>query len=227
MHQPTARRRHRIAATLCLLSAVTLFASGCKQFMLLGLILGGPPSIEPDFDAETGKALDIPDVTVAVICYAPMDVKLYNPSIDHELSRIVAQQLFVNGGINVIRPDFVNAWLDENQDWDHAEEVGAAMEVDYVIEIELESFSLYEPNSAALFRGRTVALVNVYEMDDRGRGEEIFTKEIDFVFPTEIPRSTYDQTQTAFKLEYLSRLSDKIGWLFYERYSGDMIPWAT
>ena len=58
-------------------------------------------------------------------------------------------------------------------------------------------------------------------------GERIFTKEIDFAFPTEIPRSTYEQTQTAFKQEYLSRLSEKIGWLFYERYSGDMIPWAT
>ena len=61
--------------------------------MLLGLLIGGPPSIEPDFDAETGLALDLPDTRVAVICYAPTDVKLYNPNIDHELSQIVAGQL--------------------------------------------------------------------------------------------------------------------------------------
>jgi hypothetical protein len=28
-------------------------------------------------------------------------------------------------------------------------------------------------------------------------------------------------------MEYLSRLSEKIGFLFYPRYSGDLIPWAT
>lgn len=209
-----------------LVFAAALSLSGCKEVMLLGLIIGGPPSIEPDFDAETKKSLDLPDVTVAVICYAPTEVKLYNPEIDDELSKFVAERLFVNK-IQVRRPDVVNAWLDEHPDWDHAEEVGAAMEVNYVIEIDLESFSLYEPNSASLFRGRTVAMVNVYEMDESGHGEQIFVKEIDFEFPTEIPRSAYDQTQTAFKQEYLSRLSEKIGYLFYERYSGDLIPWAT
>lgn len=223
----TRRIRNRACPALCLLAvAGILCLSGCKQVMLLGLILGGPPSIEPDFDAETGQALDVPDVTVAVVCYAPTEIRFANPSVDHELSRAVAQQLFLNG-IAVIQPEVVNAWLDENPDWDHAQEVGAAMDVNYVIEIELESFSLYEQNSAALFRGRTVALVNVYEMDEMDRGERIFEKEIELVFPTEIPRPTYEMPQAQFKQEFLSRLSDRIGWLFYERYSGDMIPWAT
>jgi hypothetical protein len=221
------RMRKHVGQALGLLAvAGTLCLSGCKEVMLLGLILGGPPSIEPEFDAETGKALDLPDTTVAVICYASTDVRFANPNIDHELSQVVANQLFLND-IAVVRPDVVNAWLDEHPDYDHAEEVGAAMQADYVIEIELESFSLYEQNSAALFRGRTVSLVNVYEMDEMGHGERIFVKEIELVFPTEVPRSTYELPQAQFKQEFLSRLSDRIGWLFYERYSGDMIPWAT
>jgi hypothetical protein len=32
---------------------------------------------------------------------------------------------------------------------------------------------------------------------------------------------------TTFKVEYLSRLSEKIGFLFYERFSGHLIPWAS
>ena len=138
---------------------------------------------------QTGKALDLPDVTVAVIGFAPTDVKLYNPEIDHDVSKYIAERLYVND-IQVIVPDVVNAWLDEHPNWDHPEEVGEAMDVNYVIEVDLESFSLYEQNSASLFRGRTVAMVSVYEMDEFGHGDRIFIKEIDFVFPTEIPRST-------------------------------------
>lgn len=205
------------------LTALTL--GGCSQFALLGVLLGGPPSIEPDFDRETGKALDLPEVTVAIVCYAPTDMKLDYPKVDNEVSTTVAYRLAQND-IQVINPDVLRAWLDQNPDWEHPEEIGEAMKATHVIEIELASFDLYEQNSTNLFRGRTEAYVSVYEMDDAGRGDRIYSKDLNFVFPTEVPRPA-DVPLTSFKAEYLSRLSEKIGFLFYERYSGDLIPWAT
>ena len=36
----------------CLLALVAMtLLPGCNQLMLLGYLIGGPPSIEPDFDA--------------------------------------------------------------------------------------------------------------------------------------------------------------------------------
>jgi hypothetical protein len=214
---------HAFGFLAAMLSAT--MGSGCAQFVLLSYLIGGPPSIEPDFDAETGLSLSKPDVTVAVVCYAPTDVKWNFASIDNEVAAQVSYRLFEHK-IKIIEPDYIRAWIDEHQNWDLATEIGDAFpNVDYVIEIELESFSLYENgNSTSLFRGRTVGLVHVTDMSTR---ERVFGKDLDFSFPTRVPRSAYDQSLTSFKREYLSRLSEKIGFMFYESYAGDQIGWVN
>jgi len=209
-----------------LLGGGVLAASGCAQFTLLGYLIGGPPSIEPDFDKETGQGLDDPDYRVAVICFAPTEMKLHHPKVDVEVAQTVAFRLAAND-IQVINPDLVSAWLDQHRDWDNAEEVGAALNATHVIEIELAEFDLFEENSTYLYRGRTEAYINVYELDENGIGDRLYSKELDFTYPTEVPRPASDEPLTKFKMDYLSRLSEKIGFLFYERYSGDLIPWAT
>ena len=199
--------------------------SGCAQFVLLGFLLGGRPSIEPDFDKQTGESLDVPAVLVAVTCFAPTDMKLDYPKVDSEVAMTVAHRLHQNG-IKVINPDVVRAWQDRNRDWEHPEEIGAALEATHVIEIELASFDLYERNSTNLYRGRTEAYVNVFKMDGSGVGDRIYSKELNFEFPTAVPRQV-DLPLQSFKIEYLSRLSERIGFLFYPRENGDMIPWAS
>ena len=227
MNQPQSSfpvtRRGALAA---LLGGGLVTASGCAQFTLLGYLIGGPPSIEPDFDKETGKGLDNPDYRVAVICFAPTEMKLQHPKVDIEVAATVAFRLDKNE-IPTINPDVVHSWLDQHRDWDNAEEVGAALKATHVIEIELAEFDLFEENSTQLYRGRTEAYINVYEIDDSGGGDRIYSKELQFMFPTEVPRSATELPLTNFKMEYLSRLSEKIGFLFYPRYSGDLIPWAT
>ena len=222
-----ARRLSRVSLALLGLLLTLATLPGCNQFVLLSYVLGGPPSIEPDFDAKTGKSLDRPDVTVAVIGYASTKLKVDNPKIDVDLAKMVAYKLAASQRINIVHPDTVHAWLDEHPDWEKAEEVGRGLKANYVIEIELESCSLYELHSASLLRGRTEGYVNVYEISADGFGERIYSKDISLVFPTEAPRSTYDQTLTSFKREYLTRLSELIGWMFLERYSGDKMHWAT
>jgi hypothetical protein len=212
-----------LGVVVCL--GLALSTSGCAQFVLLGLLLGGPPSIEPDFDAETGKSLSKKDTKVVVVCYAPTELKWNFSSIDDEIAAHVSYRLFEHK-IQCIEPDYVRAWVDQHPDWEVASEIGKAFDADYVIEIELESFSLYEEgNTTSLYRGRTVGTVHVSDMKDDG--DRIFNKEIDFAFPTRVPRSAYDQSLISFKREYLSRLSEKIGFMFYEHYSGDMIGWAN
>lgn len=211
---------------LLLTSSLIIATSGCQQFVIISYLLHGPPSIEPDFDAETGESMSVPDVSVAVVCFAPTDLKWKFPQIDEQVATHVAYRLGQNH-ITMIHPDYVKAWIDEHPDWEKAEEIGNAFKTDYVIEIELASFSLHEGTSTTLYRGRTEAYVHVVKLDEFGHGDRIFTKEIDFSFPTRVPRSSYDQSQTAFQKEYLSRLSEKIGWLFYDRFHGDMIGWAN
>ena len=216
----TGLRRVLSAAGLVIcLSGLT----GCNWLILAGYLIGGPPSIEPLFDAETGLSMTDKEVTVAVVCYAPKEVLWDFSEVDYDLAKSVAYQMFQRK-IQVVNPDYIRDWLDRNPNWDTPAEIGAAFKTTYVVHIELSDYSLYEESSSELYRGRTEALVTVWEMDEsKEDGEPIFSKDVTSVYPLGVPRSAYDTTYSAFKQEYLQRLSDEIGRLFYEYYNGDDI----
>ncbi len=205
-----------------------MLLTGClKPLIFFGYLLGGPPSIEPDFDLMTKKSMTAKDITVAVVCYAPLEVKYDFNAIDHELAKYVGFRLR-DHKIKVISPDLVRAWLDENADnWDEPSEIGKALNVKYVVYIDIESFNLWEEHSHTLYRGHAEGVVSVFEIDEDGEGEKIYTKELASRFPTIAPRAATDVPYATFKAQYLSRLSQEIGRLFYEQYNGDDIPDAT
>lgn len=206
--------------------AAALGLAGCNYVILAGYLIGGPPSIEPDFDALTKKSMTAKDVTVAVVCYAPTEIKWDFDAVDTEVAKYVTYRLHQHE-VQVVNPDRIRAWLDENSDWDEPSEIGSAFDVDYVIYIDLEKFSLYEENSANLYRGRAEGMVSVFEIDDFDGGEKIYSKELTSRYPLAVPRSTSEVTYSSFKRQYLSRLSEEIGRLFYEHYHGDDIQDAS
>lgn len=210
-----------------LFAAAALLAvsqTGCtlNGLMLAGMLLGGFPSIEPDFDIQTKKSLSDKNVKVAVLCYAPKEVKFDFDDIDKELGRHVAHRL-AKKHIQVIDPDAVQGWLDENPDWDRPQQLGAYLEVDYVIQVEVAAYSLYEEGSSNLFRGQADCLVSVYEMEGDD-GHVIYTKELQSRYPKHGPVGTTEVSYYDFKRMYMSELSEDIGWLFYEHFSEDEIP---
>lgn len=218
-----ARSRLFNRVGLLLILCLSLSLVSCRQILTLGYLIGGPPSIEPDFDAKTNISLNRKGRKVVVLCYAPKDVKFDFDSIDRELGRHVAHRLN-DQKIKVFSPDSVNAWLDEHDaDWDNPGEIGKDMEADFVIFVEVKKFTLYETGSSDLYRGQSEIQITVYEMED-GEGNEIYTKELISKFPTLEPVSTSDYSFYDFKQHYLSRLSEEIGRHFYEYYSGDDIP---
>lgn len=207
--------------------ALAVASTGClRHLLLIGLLVGGPPSVEPDFDAATGLSMTARNVSVAVVCYAPSEIKYQFHDIDHKIAKAVSYKLS-SKMINVKNPDIVDDWLDRNDDWDKPEEIGAALNVSYVVFIDLNKFSLYEGNSHNLYRGRAEALVSVVEMDENGDGEQIYNKDIISQYPLAVPRSTSEVSLSTFRAQYMTRLAEEIGRLFYEYYNGDDVLDAT
>ena len=197
--------------------------SGCRVGLLLGLLIAGPPTVEPEFERATKESLSDKGVTVAVVCFAPTEVRYSFENVDHELAKYVSFRLAENK-ISIISPDRVKNWLEEHKDWDKPEEIGAAFNTTYVIYIDINQFSLYEEGSATLYRGRSESIVNVWKMDKEDEtAEKIFSIEKISKFPSQNPISTSEETYTNFKGRYLSRLSDEIGRFFYEYYNSDEI----
>lgn len=206
--------------------AVTAALCGCNYVILAGYLIGGPPSIEPDFDRTTQKSMTDKDVTVAVVCYAPPELKWDFHKIDKKLAKYVSFRL-AEHKIQAVNPDRVGAWLDRNEDWDTPVDIGRALDVTYVVYIDLHKYSLYEEDSPNLYRGRAEALISAFEIDQGGEGEKIYSKEILSKYPLAVPRSTYEVSYETFERQYLTRLSEEIGRLFYEHYNGDDIPDAA
>jgi len=225
-------RRFRSQLSTVLLMKFSLIAlllvsiPGCNYFLLLGYLIGGPPQIEPLFEKETKKSMTDKDVRVAVVCYASDELKYQFDNLDHIVASRITNQLS-SKKIKVVSYDEIRTWLKDNPDWDTAVEVGAEFDVNFVVYIDVSGFSLYERDSNTLFRGRCDAIVSVYEMKTDGDGKRIFSREINSVFPLQVPRSASDVSYDTFRMEYIWRLSDEIGRLFYPYLNGDDISHAA
>ena len=212
-------KRFSVLLSLLLFCTIT---SGCNYLVIFGYLIGGPPSVEPEFDKETKESMTDKDVRVVVVCFAPNEIKYSFESIDHELAQYVSYQLHQHK-IKVVPPDLVKGWLEENKDWDKAEEIGAFFKTTHVIYIDINEFTLYEEGSPNLYRGRAECIVSVWKMDDDNHAEKIYSSQKISKYPLHQPVSSGDKTYITFKGEYLTRLSDEIGRFFYEYYIADEI----
>ncbi len=204
--------------------ALTTALSGCQAVVLLGYLIGGPPSTDPDFHIRTKQTLEGKNTKVLVYCYAPKELKWDNEAVDFDLAKHVAHRLNANK-IKVIDPDLVYDWLDKNDKWRKTAELGKHFRVDYVVHIDVKDYSLFEANSPNLYRGRADIIVNVVKMDeDKRDGNVIYTQAVKSFFPTRAPVDSNVMSFSEFKKHYLSELSDEIGKLFYSKETGDEIP---
>ena len=202
-----------------LLFAVML--SGCNYVVLLGYLIGGPPSIEPDYDSMTKKSMTDKGVVVAVHCFADKTVLLDHSRVDRELARFVSARLHKHE-IKVIQPDLVQRWIDQNPEYSGPEEIGLGVGATHVIQIDVPQFTIFEENSQDLYRGRSEVTVTVYEIDKENEtGEPIYDKKLISRFPLATPRSAQEVSRQTFLVQYLTRLSEEVGRLFYEHYTGD------
>lgn len=226
LDQAAATSRRGLLARLLLLGCVLVAIPGCNYFILLGYLIGGPPQLEPLFEAETNKSFTDRNVRVAVVCYAPDDLTKFHDNIDKMLITRISSMLYGNK-IDIVNPDRVKAEMANNPEWDSPVEIGAELDVNYVVYVDIADFSLYERDSTSLFRGRCEAICSVYEMQTDGDGRRIFTKEINSTYPTQVPRSASDISYESFRNEYFFRLANEIGRLFYPYGTGDDISSAT
>ncbi|MEZ6062641.1 MAG: hypothetical protein R3C19_20040 [Planctomycetaceae bacterium] len=223
VHRTRISRATQFAAMLLLL----LTLPGCNYFILLGYLIGGPPQLEPLFEAETKESLTDRGVRVAVVCYADKELKYSYDNIDYLIAAHLTTKLRQNK-IDVVSSDRIRVWMEKNKDWDSPEEIGAEFDVTYVVYVDIADFSLFERDSNnSLFRGRCECIVSVHKMEADGDGRRIFVKDVTSVFPIQVPRSAAEVSYDTFRAEYFWRLADEIGRLFYPYMNGDDIVNAT
>jgi len=217
------------ALRLFALRALAACHSGCNAVMLMGYLIGGPPTTDPDFHVRTKQTLEGKNKknVVLVYCFAPKELKWDNESVDYDIAKHVAHRLLQNK-IKVVDPDQVYAWLDRNDKWRKTAEIGKHFKVEYVVHIDVKDYTLFETNSPNLYRGQADIIVNVVKMnEDKTDGHVIYTAPIKSAFPTRAPKDSSEISFAEFKKNYLSALSEEVGRLFYPRETGAEIPYSV
>lgn len=195
------------------------FGFGMNSLVMLGYLIGGPPTIEPEFTTATGIDLQRDAEKVLVLCTAPKEMKFDYDDVDQDIAKRVRQQLNTHS-ISAVFPDkILNAKIQNQVDKKPAD-VGASLGADYVMSIHVETFSLYEKGVTNLYRCRFEAKLSVTRVAD---GKVVFEKDIIDAYPIRQPKPTSEISYNRFKTLSLARISDVIGRCFFEYHASDDI----
>lgn len=167
-----------------------------------------------DFETKTKETLKAKGKKTVVYCYAPKELKWANDAVDRDIAKNVAWQLG-RGDVSVVDPDRVAEWLGKHDKSKKTSEIGKAFLADYVVQIDLRDYTLYEPNESAVYRGRADCIVKVVKMDDDQRdGHVIYSQALKSQFPSRAPVDANQMSFAEFKKQYLAALGKEIGALF-------------
>lgn len=200
---PTALSRLLFAAV------VLCTTTGCSTLITMAYLLQ-PPDVPAEFPGLKGK-------TIAVVCRPIIELEFADAGSARELATLIGTQLKKGLGqkglgraTKVIEQHEVSRWNDENA-WVDYQTVGAALDAEYVVGVDLEQFRLYE--GSTLFRGRASAVVRVYEVAEK---KLVFQRRIeDYAFPANTAIPTTDKSEREFRNLFLEMLSRRVSRLFH------------
>lgn len=196
---------------------------GCSLGVMFGRMLKGDPLVPSEFHQMTRRDLTKGDQKVLVICSAPESVDSEYSTLAYDLIDGVTRRMKLHG-VDVVNPDLVATWLDENGGpGNDLAELASEFDCDYIVSIEVQSFSFREPNSPKLLRGQATGYVRAYEVTEIGgnrRVNNVYGAEFNSIYPRHQPVSEQGRSTQIFQKEYMDRFCDMLGEKFYDHGSG-------
>lgn len=200
-----------------------LMMSGCSLGVMAGKMLRGEPMIPSQFQSMTGTDLSKGKHKLVVICSTPSSVEEELSSLNIDLIDGITRRMRIQG-IDVIDPDEVAKWIDDNGGViTDPSEMARAFKADYVAWIDVYTFSLREENSPKLLRGRSTGYIRVYQVD-QVNGERTalsaFSTEFNTTFPQHSPVSETGRSALTFQKEFVTRMCEDLAEKFYDHRPG-------
>lgn len=221
------RRPHALIRTRTSLVPIALVGalaiSGCSLGVMAGKMFTGEPLRPAQFRAMTGTDLTKGEQKIVVICSTPTSVDADLSSLNIDLIDGITRRMKVHG-IDVIDPDEVAKWIDDNGGVvADPSEMARAFEADYVAWIDVYGFSLREENSPKLLRGRASGFLRVYQIQEVSGDRTAltaFNTEFKSTFPQHQPISETGRSALTFQKEFVDRICDELAEKFYDHRPG-------
>jgi hypothetical protein len=163
------------------------------------------------------------EVKVLILAAGGLETRPEFLRVDKELSVLLSRQLqenFKNNKekVTLVPTSHVEKYKDEHQNWRAlpSAEIGKYFEADYVINLTINSVTLYEPGSAnMLFRGNAAISIDVVDVS-KGTEGAIYEEEYSIEYPRRgpIPASDSNSNAAQFRLAFLNKMAQELSWRF-------------
>jgi len=198
--------------------------TGCSKLLLGGgKILFGDPKITAEFTKLTLEDLTKGNKTVLVVCSTPESVDLESSTLKGDLIDGVTRRMKLNG-VKTINPERVITWLEDHaaRSADFAQ-IAKDFDTDYIAMIEVQTFSLQEPNTPKMLRGSTsgfIRVARIEEVDGKRYPIMVYTRDFSLTYPQHQPLSENGRSAVVFHKQYVSELCDLLAERFYNHRPG-------
>ncbi len=223
---PSRFSKARAQQALSIGVLLLVLASGCVNTLaIMSKVFVGDPKQPSGFQLATGKSLEKSDKQVLLYCSAlPLVTDAHGAlpgDIQEQLSRRMKRH-----EIQLVHADAGTDVIDRLGEF-NADAIGAEVPgVDYIMHIQLDTFSLTEPNSPDLYRSRSSGTVTGYEVRQEEDGTKLVVQVFEHNFSTEYPPSQpvpREQTpKNVFERRAIDFLADSLGASFYEVYMSEL-----
>ena len=222
-----------------LLAASLLFsAGGCQIVIGVLMILRGFPKEDSDFRKSTHRNMEDKSKKVVVLCSSPEKAKQEHVAIDQDMMAEVSRQMKANG-LKVIEPHDILSWIDDHggelRESDMLE-ISRKFDVDFVVQIQLDQFSIRDPASPGLYRGNVDAKILGWARDEQAAKQakdkakadnkpndwtppplrHIYTKSYKCTYPIHQPVPADHESPAIFCKRFQTRVGLEIAQLFYD-----------
>jgi hypothetical protein len=215
-----ALRRRRLAGLLLAAAVLTL---GCNPFLLPYFMFPFDNKFEPECKLTSPDK----ETRVVILVSTGPETRPELIRVDREMTvRLtqVLQQRFKENKEKVVMayPSKVENFKDKHPQWRSLSpfEVGKKMDTDYVINLEINSMSLYESGLNQLFRGRAEISVSVTDLSKLDGESTVFSKEYSTEYPSRGPKDVNDSNPQQFRSEFMMHIAKDLS-RFFSSYPTD------
>jgi hypothetical protein len=194
-----------------------ILIAGCSPQALYFIL---PESKEPA-ELKRLASEDKKEVKVVLWTYMSLDPREEFIQADRHLATMLAEEIRKlseenKDKVTVIKPNLVEQYKNHHDNWKFMdlEQIGRDFQADYVLNLEINSMSLYEPKASnTLYRGQTEILVNLVDMKQPGeRLQKVFTDR----YPSEPHLDSMDVNPIAFRDQFLRHVAQRLVFYFVD-----------
>ena len=217
------RRSRMPAAWSVVVLLACLPTMGCQLNVLAipYFLIAGEPKVPPAYKLVE-KRKDTK--RVLVLAFADTGLRWGYQAIDDELTGLLGSQLQLGDKRLEVVPDrSVREWKDRNADWvdKDPQMIGEHFDVDYVLFVEITSFSLNTTQNQFLLQGHCDILFKVWDVNKEAM---VFSNVFEKDYPTERSIELQDVTsEEQFRRLFLRRIAEELSWYVVPHRAADEI----